>query len=220
MTEMTGHKGVPGRADAAPRDAWMRSLLFWVSLPPLLYAAWAGSCVFGYGGWELGWTALILAFHGVLTLAAFPVAFVLVLIPGTRTGGVRLVVAACWSVFACVLALFGGDALRMKGFEYAAERADPLVRAIERFEQERGAPPSTLSALVPGYIDAIPDRLPELTIEVGPKVALGDRWMLHASCASGFLNWDAFIYLPGQQYPKHALGGILQRVGTWAYVHE
>ena len=220
MMATTGDKGASVRADVAPRDTWLRSLLFWVSLPPLVHAAWTGSCVLGYGGWHLGWTALILAFHGVLTLAAFPVAFVLVLFPGTRTGGVRLVVAACWSVCACVLAVFGGNALRMTGFEYAAERAEPLVRAIARYESERGAPPGSLSVLVPGYIDAIPERLPELTICVGPEEALGDRWMLHASCASGFLNWDAFIYLPRQQYPKHALGGILQRVGTWAYVHE
>jgi hypothetical protein len=220
MTATAAGHGAAERDVVASRDPWLRALLFWCSVPPLVCALWAGSCVLGLGGWETSWSGMLLGLHVVIALASFPVAFVLVLISKTRVAGVRMVVAACWSVFACVLAAIGGNALRMKGFELAAERAQPLVRAIERYELELGAPPSALSALLPGYLDAIPDGLPELSITTNPQEALGRRWMLCASCPSGPFNWDCFVYLPDQQYPERAFGGRLQRVGAWAYVHE
>ena len=44
--------------------------------------------------------------------------------------------------------------------------------------------------------------------------------MLHALVSRGPFNWDLFLYFPNRRYPKSAYGGVLQRIGDWAYVHE
>ena len=57
-----------------------------------------------------------------------------------------------------------------------------------------------------------------------PRVNWGirrqDSWSVRVSTSNGFLNWDIFLYLPSQRYPKRGYGGTLERVQEWAYVHE
>ncbi len=208
------------RAEFLQRDAWFRPLLCILTLPPVAYAAWTGRCVLGLGGYAVGEAGLLIALYALLSMAAFPVGFVLVLFFKTHVDGMRVVILGCWSMLACVLAVAGGDLLRMQAFASAAECAVPLVRAIERHERERGSPPESLAALVPGFLDAIPTRFHSLTIETDSEATLGRRWMLVLSCASGRFNRDSFRYLSDQQYPERAWGGRLQRIGAWVYVHD
>jgi hypothetical protein len=43
---------------------------------------------------------------------------------------------------------------------------------------------------------------------------------LRVDCPSGFLNWDQFIYWPSERYPDELGGNGIERVRTWAYIHE
>ncbi|TYC63826.1 hypothetical protein FMN52_00960 [Marinobacter sp. BW6] len=126
-------------------------------------------------------------------------------------------------VIGAVLGIWLGGELRMYGFELAAERAEPMIKAIEEFTRDNGQPPEALSALVPNYIDSLPPKLPPLEIVTDPKklVEYGDNpWALTALVSRGLLNWDRFIYFPDQAYPEAGFGGGLERIGGWAYVHE
>jgi hypothetical protein len=217
-----------------------------------------------------------------------------------------------------------------ESYERLAERAKPLVMAIENYHVENGKPPPTLQALVPEYIDAIPGTgmkgYPEFEyrdmasesvlmwwnmgrVEFGDSVEpntekfyypvdcdhgnlivvlhvngsvskilgndlllhrqknsferemwsqvpeermnmvddilgnkellnmtgdqliemLGDPdgkkqyntspWELRVDC--GYLmSWDVFFYWPTKEYPDNIYGGVVQRIGEWAYVHE
>ena len=48
----------------------------------------------------------------------------------------------------------------------------------------------------------------------------GNPWVLYVDCGQAMLNFDRFIYLPKQNYPKNGYGGSLEPINSWAYVHE
>ena len=122
-----------------------------------------------------------------------------------------------------ILGIWIGGELRMHGFALAAERAQPLVEAIEMYVSDNGQPPAALSKLVPNYLAELPAKLPPLEIVTDPNMLseYGDNpWVLTALVSQGMMNWDRFIYFPDQAYPARGFGGGLERLGTWAYVHE
>lgn len=45
-------------------------------------------------------------------------------------------------------------------------------------------------------------------------------WVLYVYTPSGGINFDKFLYFPLQNYPSNGYGGVLRRIGDWAYVHE
>jgi len=45
-------------------------------------------------------------------------------------------------------------------------------------------------------------------------------WVLSAMVSKNLENWDLFIYFPDQEYPERGFGGVIERLGAWAYVHE
>jgi hypothetical protein len=98
-----------------------------------------------------------------------------------------------------------------------------LVAAITQFEAATGHPPKDLHDLVPAFLPALPGGIPPLEIVTGDQAEQqyhGNPWALRADVGTGLLNWDQFIYLPRQNYPRQGHGGWLQRIGAWAYVHE
>jgi hypothetical protein len=122
-----------------------------------------------------------------------------------------------------ILGIWLGTQLRMHGFELAAERAKPLVVAVEEYVAVRGVPPEELDDLVPDYLSHIPQKLPPIEI-VTDERALAEygenTWALSALVSRAMMNWDRFIYFPDRNYPESGFGGTLERVGDWAYVHE
>jgi len=48
----------------------------------------------------------------------------------------------------------------------------------------------------------------------------GTPFELTVHCSIGVLNWDEFVYWPLEEYPDHMMGGWVERIGGWAYVHE
>ncbi len=116
-----------------------------------------------------------------------------------------------------------GGELRMYGFELAAERAQPVVAAVEKYVEVNGQPPKELTELVPDYLSHMPQKLPPLEIvtDEGKLAEYGDNsWALTALVSRAMMNWDRFIYVPDGKYPGNGFGGTLERVGGWVYVHE
>ncbi|MCR9243992.1 MAG: hypothetical protein NXI31_03100 [bacterium] len=115
---------------------------------------------------------------------------------------------------------------RMRAFADCAERAVPLVAAIEGFEAQHGRPPRDLEELVPRWIVAIPrtgmPAYPLFTYALGKRLANGEtvpRWELRVSCGDG-LRRDRFCYQPEQQYANDRHRGSVTSVGGWAYIVE
>jgi hypothetical protein len=76
-----------------------------------------------------------------------------------------------------------------------------------------------IGALVPGTgIGAYPAY--EYVAGEEALESYGDRWALVVFTPSGGINFDRFYYIPSRQYPEQGLGGVIERVGDWAYVHE
>jgi hypothetical protein len=174
---------------------------------------------FGIGSWR----DALLGFYFALVLFV-PMALIatlVALIPRWRAGAVRAAVLSA----TLAAALFVGNVVSMKArmfaFDRAGERAQPLVDAVARFEEENGAPPNSIDELIPRWLPEVPAGIPPLRILSSPQSDwyAGNSWMLEAQTPIIFLNWDTFIYLPKQNY-SDVRGFRFTLLGRWAYVHE
>jgi hypothetical protein len=118
-----------------------------------------------------------------------------------------------------VIAELAGVPIRMAAFSRAVARAQPILDGIREFERENGRPPARLELLVPRYLERLPSRLPPLEIRITHRYS-PNRWILESSASTGFLNWDALLYLPHGNYDDFAWGGWIERLGPWGYLHE
>ena len=125
-----------------------------------------------------------------------------------------------------VLMIQAGGWLRLNEFSKLAERSEPIILAIERFEKETGHAPKYLDMLVPVYLPEIPKTkmgaYPNYSYYAGTKAEeyAGNPWVLEIFSPTAGINFDLFFYFPLQNYPKHGYGGVLEKIGKWAYVHE
>jgi hypothetical protein len=116
--------------------------------------------------------------------------------------------------------------IKRAGLDGVMRRAEPLIEAIRKHEATSGRPPDELAELVPNYLPAIPTpgigTSPEFYYRrPSPESDLeGNPWMLEVRPPVFGIGFDTFIYLPKQNYPHRGWGGVLERIGTWAYVHE
>jgi hypothetical protein len=172
--------------------------------------------------WMLGFVELLSTFAilagSAATFATFPLFFA----RSYRATVLPVVVFAGTFTVLSFPAVRAAKRVRMQSFRVAAQRAEPVIAAIEKHVANTGAPPATLQHLVPQYIAAIPDRLPPIEIQWGPEIPKayrGNEWIVSAS-VTWIMSFDRFLYFPNQQYPESGYGGSLQRIGRWAYVHE
>ncbi len=118
------------------------------------------------------------------------------------------------------------DHIRMKAFHNFAERPMLLIPAIKQYVFDKGTPPKTLASLIPAYLAEIPSTgigaYPNYQYITGDKAKKwnNNSWVIYINTPIGMLNWDIFLYLPNQNYPEKGYGGVLERIGQWAYVHE
>jgi len=193
-------------------------LLPWLALALQAYglSPVGSTSVRGYDFMLLIWTLL-----AVPTAAG--VGIVLLFYRRHRVLGVVLVAAATLGGASLPLSMSIYHDLRREKFTALAERGMPLVEAIKRYEADHGAPPPTLESLVPKYLSQVPGTgigiYPKFDYDYKPE-AVKYPWILYVNAGLGFLNWDMFLYLPGEQYPKEGWGGTLETMGRWAYVHE
>ena len=114
----------------------------------------------------------------------------------------------------------------MSAFHKLAERSVPLIQAIKEYEIKYDSFPNFLETLVPEFLPSVPQTgmgaypTYEYMVGVESQKFANNPWCLLIHTSSGILNWDLFIYFPNQEYPKQGYGGVLERVGDWAYVHE
>ncbi|WP_407278201.1 hypothetical protein U5817_17190 [Aromatoleum evansii] len=181
-----------------------------------------GLTVFGNGPWSTPGVELLAipVLFGLFGVLAAPLA---ALFKSMRRGALGVLAVCAGLVVGGLVGIGVGGSLRSYAFERAAERAVPLVAAVQAFVAQNGAPPEQLALLTPGYLQSFPEGVPPLEIVVGEKAReryLGNPWALVAKVPGGLLNWDTFIYLPNQEYPAEGLDGRPQRLGAWAYLHE
>lgn len=146
--------------------------------------------------------------------------------PGEFVGGLSK--SAAWACFVGLwfAATIGGLGVRHLAFVRASRVGDGIVGALAQFKRQTGAYPRELSELVPKYRAEIPytgmigyprfDYMPDQhDIEHIPG-----EYDLRIRCPSGGLNWDRFLYWPGENYPDRIQGKPVERIRGWAYVHE
>lgn len=115
-----------------------------------------------------------------------------------------------------------GNHIRMCAFVDLAERLDPVIVAINKYEKDRGHLPGNLRQLVPEYLASPPTtnmgiyRHIEFELIAGPGE---DAWELVIPCSSRLGNFDEFFYQPSEKY-LHRSGGVIEPIGKWAYFHE
>ena len=132
-----------------------------------------------------------------------------------------------WSGFALA---FSGSRMqrtwphRRAGLQKAANRAQPLINAIEQFEADKGRLPRTLPELVPQYLPRVPQTgmaaYPDYSYRNdGPRDGFFQTYQLRVETGM-LMKWDTFNYWPEGDYPPQMYGGRVERIGAWAYVHE
>jgi hypothetical protein len=204
---------------------WVRCGILLAKVAAVIYGpmlAIYAYCITGWGGWSIAGVEFLVV-PASLAIPVLALALIGLCIPRTRQVSKCAVVIASGVLLLFPPVVWASGTLRSHGFRRAAERAAPVVAAIERFERERGQPPSSIEQLVPHYLPSLPAGIPKFEIVAGDVAArdyYGNRWVLFANVPTGMINWDVFLYFPNGQYPDKGYGGWLERIGAWAYVHE
>jgi hypothetical protein len=111
--------------------------------------------------------------------------------------------------------------MRMSAFAALAQRSEGLVRSLHDYERLTGRPASTLAALVPEYLPAVPatgvgayPRFEYQPLEAGD---LGDNaWILYVPLTRS--PESRLVYLPNRDYER--LGQEIVALGQWAHVAQ
>ncbi len=158
---------------------------------------------------------------GVLVAAAAAV----VCPPHLRASRLWLAAAFALGFAIAVPAIPGVRALRMWGVRHVPDRAQPLLSALTRYHEERDRYPAALSELVPTYLPRVPYTgmmgYPDFDYRhPGEAREEAGGYDLYVSCGMSMFNFDSLHYWPSQDYPDKMYGGGVERVDSWAYVHE
>jgi hypothetical protein len=107
-----------------------------------------------------------------------------------------------------------------------------LVDAISSYQYDHNSYPENLEALVPTYINKIPETgirgFPYFEYEIlnpaeykYPIPEMGDKpiYELRVNLERLF-KWDRVFYWPTKKYPDLIYGGGVEKIGKWAYVNE
>ncbi len=213
-----------------------RQMWFWAVFLPVLTFVAATMCVWPAPRF-LGLVAEFLLWLSVFTFFLFSAAipaviwFAIVGLASRKQEGelVRrasqalacLAFAALW-----IVAFWWADSVRHRAFVRASQAGNRIVQALDRYRIDHGEYPETLAQLRPGYLEDIPYTgmiaYPEFKYrrdyhDLQPKPG---EYELRIDCSSGWINWDRFIYWPSEEYPDQIQGNGVERMGTWAYVHE
>ena len=145
---------------------------------------------------------------------------------GFRSRTYRILAVWFAIVAGTVAGMWLGPIHRMQRIRHVAAAAMPLLQAIEAFERDEHRPPRDLAEILPRYLAAIPSTgmggYPEWDyIHATDAHAYGENsWVLLVHTPGPGINFDQLVYFPNQRYPQFGHGGSLERLGTWAYVHE
>lgn len=192
------------------------------------HAGWHLAAAFVAGALLVGFAAILLA-RGLffptefyewgladLETATVAVAGLALALAGLATGAIRAVRARSWKpatqslLFALgiaagsVPAYMGALKVRDWGLEQFARRSDVLIAAIRTYERDAGAPPSSLTALVPSYLALVPRTgVPAYSAylyqdSAGPCLP-GNNWHLAAKTPE-LGEGSCLVFCPDQNY--------------------
>ena len=110
----------------------------------------------------------------------------------------------------------------------ATSVADPLIEALEAYRTDHGRFPNALAELVPTYLRSLPvPRFPFDTRWQYRASVRADDYDLYVGVPSDYcpvadvMNFgDYFVYRHSGKYERLEYGGVLERIGRWAYYHE
>jgi hypothetical protein len=186
---------------------------------------------------QTGESRALLDLEWLVLLASVPAVFLVLIFCAVVPRWRRFIIAilVCWTGFLAmgIVALLLGPVVRRHAFAGLAERSRIVVDAIKKYEQQVGAPPSTLAELVPAYLSSYPSTgmagYPEYRYVACPTPKrLGPQWALCVDCSSGILNYDQFTYSPltGSEWAGNPTtrseekGKPRDRYGDWVYEHD
>lgn len=187
---------------------------------------WYAVSPIGYGGQFLLWGSAFVVMPLCSAVALVPLSLAGLLIRKLRRLSLTWMVIAAVSLPVLFVGLRCSGRVRMSAFHGLAERSRVLVEAVRRYDADHGRPPASLEALVPRYLPEVPSTgmpaYPEYEYSAGyaPYDWEGNPWVLYVYTPSGGMNFDVFVYFPLVNYPEEGYGGVFERIGDWAYVHE
>lgn len=192
------------------------SVFFWPTLPGP--AIGDGGLVFGVS-MLLGTPILSLI---LISWMAVPAAFIILCLRRNRQ---MLII----TIFFLLIAIIGpagvrtGHMIRLRNCEHLAVRMQPLIDALEKYNKDNGRYPAQLSELQ--YFYKVPHRTGmcgygDYAYHIPKKDSLYRKYELYVPCGGLGINFDSFVYWPEEKYPEYMYGGVVERIGTWAYVLE
>lgn len=191
-------------------------------LPAGEWLAWRDSLVHHIGLFiSFGVTFVIMG-----ALIGLPMSLTGLFFPRRRRNSLWLLLCSLTAIPCFMSGLTLSQAIKQRPLEQVMLRAEPLIAAIRKFEAQHGRPPPSLDKLTPDYLTTIPTpgigTAPTFHyLLTGERSEMADNaWMLEVRPPVAGIGFDVFIYMPNQNYPKRGWGGVLERMGTWAYVHE
>lgn len=158
---------------------------------------------------------------------SFPILVIGLFIQRHRRRAAYWLVLSVLFISCCVAGIVLGHKTRMVGMRAFAQRSQPLIAAVRKYERDHSGPPQSLNDLVPDYLPTVPGTgmmaYPEFRYLTGTEAKdrfANNAWVLSVATPLGGINWDMMLYFPDQNYPDRGYGGSLERVDDWAYVHE
>ena len=154
---------------------------------------------------------------------------------GVRTG---LIAALAVVVIVSVLVVAWYELQARKAREWellkvellaATSVAAPIIDALDAYRHDNGKFPAGLPGLVPAHIASLPATGftfdTEWQYRVSREADDYDLWVWVPSdyCppTRSFMHFDdCFVYRHSGVYERLEYGGVLERIGRWAYYHE
>jgi hypothetical protein len=151
----------------------------------------------------------------VVCVLAFPVLLVIALVCRNRQSLERLVFCLALGT-TLFMAIQVGWVIGRARFAAAAENAKPVIEALEVHRTKRGSYPESVDLPSTGLM-----AFPKYTYTPASKEHIDpfEGYQLTISCSVG-MSFDQFVYWPSRNYPSHMYGGVVERIGDWAYIHE
>ncbi len=196
---------------------WLTPLSWYLAYQPFLLISYVGVTLVGL---QLG--LVLFALGAAMMILASPV---ILLVRTQRRWTLKALVISILFLASFVGGMDLGQIVWRGRVMREVARGQPLVQSIHAFTTDNGKPPGSLQQLVPKYIPAVPrtgiGAFSEYRYVIGePDKYDGNPWVLIISPPCPPLGFDKLMYFPQQNYPTHGYGGSVERVGSWAYVHE
>jgi hypothetical protein len=189
-----------------------------------VFGEWA-VCWNGYIAGALLFLAPLLLLPAAWSCAIAVLSAVVGLFPRLRQAS--LVTLCCCLIFVSTYysGSYAAGLVRRSIFISAAVRGTPLVRAIQKYEDNNGYPPPSLNSLLPEYLSSIPQTgfatTPYFAYHIYNKGnrKFEPRWEVVVNPAE-LPTSDALVYWPEANYPATLPEGDIERLGRWAYIHD